>query len=255
MELLDFLENRKLTCGKIINSCAALRDFLTTPSKKMKEDLFNELNSIYHKFFELNRKGIVSSYASLGCTDNIEVPLDNLKIIFFSPSMIEAHNFNKAEHNEQKAIGLRNPNYNYLCTLMKIKHEGKCIVLTSDAKASTFKRIVKRDSTFFNDKIDLVQVAHHGGNSSYYKSFWEKIEKNIPVVVSVGKNNYGHPNENVINSIRNLGFNIHSTNKVGCLKGKKSLRAENTNSFFDLFEDFIEIVDDANLQGDQSFRF
>jgi competence protein ComEC len=100
-----------------------------------------------------------------------------------------------------------------------------------------------------------VQVAHHGGNSSYYKSFWEKIEKNIPVVVSVGKNNYGHPNENVINSIRNLGFNIRSTNKVGCLKGKKSLRAENTNSFFDLFEDFIEIVDDANLQGDQSFRF
>jgi competence protein ComEC len=63
------------------------------------------------------------------------------------------------------------------------------------------------------NKIDILKVAHHGSSCSSSFNFINKIKPKLSII-SVGENNYGHPNINVINNLNKFGLSL-STKDYG----------------------------------------
>ncbi len=73
--------------------------------------------------------------------------------------------------------------------------------------------------------IDLLKVSHHGSNSSSSEEFLQYIRpKNS--VISVGANLYGHPSENVLNRLSEVGSKIYRTDVQGSIIATISVEGE-----------------------------
>jgi len=65
-------------------------------------------------------------------------------------------------------------------------------------------------------KIDYLKVAHHGSITSSDMTFLKEIDPKI-AVVSVGKNTYGHPSQDVLNRFNSLSTSVYRTDEVGSI--------------------------------------
>ena len=65
-------------------------------------------------------------------------------------------------------------------------------------------------------KVDVLKVPHHGSNTSSTDAFVNKLNPQM-AIVCVGKNNYGHPNMEVVNKYLNINSQLMMT-KDGYIK-------------------------------------
>ncbi len=75
------------------------------------------------------------------------------------------------------------------------------------------------DFTFENqsDPIEVLQVPHHGSRFGLTKQLLEKLSPQV-AVISVGKNNYGHPSKEVIELLKNKEIKVLRTDLAGDLE-------------------------------------
>ena len=62
--------------------------------------------------------------------------------------------------------------------------------------------------------IEVVKVPHHGSKFGLEPEWWAKVRPAL-AVVSVGKNSYGHPTEEVIKILSDLGIKLLRTDQDG----------------------------------------
>lgn len=67
------------------------------------------------------------------------------------------------------------------------------------------------------NNISFLKVGHHGSSTNSTKEFIDKINPKISLI-SVGQNNYGHPNKEVSNNLGNS--RIYRTDQVGSIMFK-----------------------------------
>ena len=65
--------------------------------------------------------------------------------------------------------------------------------------------------------IGVLKVGHHGSKTSSGKSFIDEIEPKYSII-SVGKNNFGHPNRNVLDTLEDS--KIYRTDQDGSIMFK-----------------------------------
>jgi len=64
-------------------------------------------------------------------------------------------------------------------------------------------------------KVDILKVAHHGSNTSSSLEFIKKVKPKI-ALIGVGKNNkFGHPTEDVLENLLEVGSKIYRTDEDG----------------------------------------
>lgn len=87
----------------------------------------------------------------------------------------------------------------------KMNYNNFSILFTGDIEEIAEKEILKlykNDLSILNSTI--LKVAHHGSKSSSIEEFVQVVLPKV-ALIGVGKNNrYGHPNEDVINKIKNI---------------------------------------------------
>src|SRR5699024_9345830 len=67
-------------------------------------------------------------------------------------------------------------------------------------------------------KVDVLKVAHHGSNTSTDPHFLMQIEPSV-AWIPVGMNNfYGHPAEEVLQTLREQGIQIFRTDLDGAVQ-------------------------------------
>ena len=104
-----------------------------------------------------------------------------------------------------------NDNSNIIYT----KINGIKILLMGDAGIETEEEILNKYNL---SNIDILKVGHHGSKTSSSESFINKINP-LYSVISVGKNNwYGHPNEDVLEILKDT--DIYRTDTNGSIKFK-----------------------------------
>ena len=104
-----------------------------------------------------------------------------------------------------------NDNSNIIYT----KINGIKILLMGDAGIDVEKDIL---SKYNLSNIDILKVGHHGSKTSSSKIFIDKINP-LYSVISVGKNNwYGHPNEEILEILKDT--DIYRTDTNGSIKFK-----------------------------------
>ncbi|MFW5888642.1 MAG: ComEC/Rec2 family competence protein [Patescibacteria group bacterium] len=93
-------------------------------------------------------------------------------------------------------------------------------LLTGDIESGPKKELVASNADL---EADVLKLSHHGAREDLNGEFIEKVSPEI-AVVSVGENDYGHPNEEYLQELRDAGIKVLRTDKKGTIiftKNKK----------------------------------
>lgn len=95
-----------------------------------------------------------------------------------------------------------------------IRNTTKSVLLTGDQHYKQFNQYVLPLYLNYKHSHYLI-VPHHGGNAGTYSFNLQQKVKKEDAIISVGKNNYGHPFQSYLKNLRSSAFNIRRTDIVG----------------------------------------
>lgn len=110
-------------------------------------------------------------------------------------------NFSSRETNDFSVVG-------------KLIFGKKSFLFTGDISEKIEEILTEED---FNIKSDVLKVSHHGSKNSTSDSFLRAVLPKI-AVISVGKNNYGHPAKNILETLEKFDIKTFRTDKKGDIK-------------------------------------
>lgn len=102
--------------------------------------------------------------------------------------------------------GTQTTNANELSLVTRLDYAGFSAVFTGDIGTSTENRLLDLEEL----DCDLVKVPHHGSKYSSGAAFIRKASPTV-AVVCVGKNRYGHPDEDVMKRYASAGARLYDT--------------------------------------------
>ncbi|MCI8273908.1 MAG: DNA internalization-related competence protein ComEC/Rec2 [Clostridia bacterium] len=115
--------------------------------------------------------------------------------------------------NSNKVISENNINNNSL--VCKMIYKDFSILFTGDIEEVAEKAIVEEYIGTNTLKSTILKVAHHGSKSSSSKDFLDKVKAKI-ALIGVGANNiFGHPNNEVLERLNEVGSKIYRTDEYG----------------------------------------
>lgn len=92
--------------------------------------------------------------------------------------------------------------------IIKITYKNTSFLFTGDAEKISENEVVNKK---YNLKADVLKIGHHGSSSSTSNNFLNEVNPSI-AIISVGKyNDYGHPNKEIINSLKEKNIKIYRT--------------------------------------------
>ncbi|AEA43762.1 ComEC/Rec2 family competence protein [Fluviicola taffensis] len=178
---------------------------------------------------------------------------DDFCIEFLNPTSEELDLYARNQISEpiEEEQGNR-PSANWLSTVIKIYNK-KCdwyALLTSDANKDVLFYNGVENRKEYKGELVLAQCPHHGAKGNFKKSFWQKLNPNkreIPIVISVGRNSYDHPSKEVISTLQGLKYKVFLTNN-------KAVYSKEMKSLSTALDTFSSIVEDEVINGDKIFR-
>lgn len=97
----------------------------------------------------------------------------------------------------------------------KLRYNNFSMLFTGDIEEIAEKKILYKYKNTRSLNSNILKVAHHGSNTSSVKEFLDEVKPKISVI-GVGLNNkFGHPNDEVINRIEEIGGIVYRTDKMG----------------------------------------
>ena len=100
--------------------------------------------------------------------------------------------------------------------VIKLNYNNFSMLFTGDIEELAEKQILQKYKE--NPEIiksTVLKVAHHGSKTSSTQDIINIIKPQI-ALIGVGENNkFGHPNDDVINRLENIGSKIYRTDKMG----------------------------------------
>ncbi|SHJ79000.1 DNA internalization-related competence protein ComEC/Rec2 [Paramaledivibacter caminithermalis] len=102
-------------------------------------------------------------------------------------------------------------NNNSLVCILKYKELE--VLLTGDIEKEAEEEIIREVS---RQDIDVIKVCHHGSNTSNIPEFIDYFNPEI-AVIQVGKNTFGHPHRDTIETLRKKGIEIYRNDTNGAV--------------------------------------
>ncbi len=167
-----------------------------------KPGSFNKIIKPY--LFKYGVSKIENIYISHGDLDHIGGMQDNFKGIRVLKNKNQLF---KSINN--KSWGNKNDN----SKVILFNHNNKSFLFTGDISQKVEKYIANQ----IHQDIDILKVSHHGSKTSSSNYFLSKLYPSL-AIISVGKNNYGHPHSDVIARLKAHNVKIKTTLKDGHIK-------------------------------------
>lgn len=102
-------------------------------------------------------------------------------------------------------------NLNLSSNIIRMEFNGTSFLFTGDAETENEKTIIW-------PQTDILKVGHHGSTTSTSQNFLNQIKPKY-AIISVGKDNdYGHPNEKIIERLEKAGTEIFRTDECGTIE-------------------------------------
>ena len=157
----------------------------------------------YQKFKEIVKKKKIN-VTIVGMTSDSIQRIDIEKNIYFDILW----------PNNEKFISENVLNNNSI--VCKLHYKKISMLFTGDIEEIAEKQILqeyKNNLQLLNSNI--LKVAHHGSKTSSTQEFIEEVKPKI-ALIGVGENNkFGHPNDDVIERLVNIGCKIYRTDQIG----------------------------------------
>lgn len=126
---------------------------------------------------------------------------DNYHIIVLSP-------------NEQ-SLKSKKRDENEMSLVFRLDYNNHSALFTGDIGKETMGRILKDEFAIKNLDVEVLKVPHHGSKNSNVPEFFEFVSPTYSVFSYGKNNNYGHPHQETVNSIKDIGSNIFKTGESG----------------------------------------
>ncbi|HHV98865.1 MAG TPA: DNA internalization-related competence protein ComEC/Rec2 [Clostridiaceae bacterium] len=97
--------------------------------------------------------------------------------------------------------------------VIKLHYENVSFLFTGDIEKEIEKHMVDEGIDL---KADLLKVAHHGSDTSSTAEFIKGVSPKA-AVISVGKNNFGHPSPAVLKAYEDFGIPVFRTDESGAV--------------------------------------
>lgn len=203
--LLPYLLDRKITvldyvvishfdtdhCGGILYLMEHLKVKNIIISKQGKE------SSNYNKFKNIVLdKGIYVIFVKKG--DKIKIDNETYMDVLFPSNNLISDNI---------------LNNNSIVT--KICYNNFSILFTGDVEEIAENEICSQYNTTNKLKANILKVAHHGSKTSSTAEFIKMVKPQIALIGVGEKNKFGHPNDRVIQRLKNMNTKIYRTDKMG----------------------------------------
>lgn len=114
-------------------------------------------------------------------------------------------------HPSNKFISENAMNNNSL--VLRLDFFNTSILFTGDIEAIAEQELVSKCKLKLD--ADILKVGHHGSNTSTSESFLEAVSPKIALIGVGLDNKFGHPNEDVINRLKNNNIHIYRTDEEG----------------------------------------
>ncbi|GAJ19268.1 unnamed protein product, partial [marine sediment metagenome] len=112
---------------------------------------------------------------------------------------------------------LHNPDYykdsdfNNASIVVKLFYKNADFLFTGDIEKAAENKLLTWQNIL---QSDILKTGHHGSATSTTLKFLEKVNP-IIAVITVGKNNFGHPSEKVIERLEDKNIQIYRTDENG----------------------------------------
>ena len=104
--------------------------------------------------------------------------------------------------------------FNDTSYIIRISYDNTAVLLTGDATELAEKLALKAQPNHLF-RADVLKVAHHGSSDATFEKFLDAVSPAI-AVISVGKNNdYGHPNDSLLDRLSERGITVYRTDQDG----------------------------------------
>lgn len=135
-------------------------------------------------------------------------------IKFSENEMIEVLWPERKSEKEYFEINQNEDNENASSLIFKVTVDGGSFIATGDIDEDCHKELQKQWRHKL--KCNILKVAHHGSKYSYSNEFVKAASPEY-AVFQVGKNNFGHPNEGVIENYLGNGIMIYRNDEDGAV--------------------------------------
>lgn len=98
--------------------------------------------------------------------------------------------------------------------IFKVNHRGVNVLMTGDIDREAEELLVRTYGKQLNAQI--LKVAHHGSKYSSGDEFLQAVNPDI-AVIQVGKNNFGHPSEAIVEKCLEKGIMVYRNDKNGAI--------------------------------------
>lgn len=119
-------------------------------------------------------------------------------------------NFEVVSNEGIEGKGVDESNGGSVVGLLKIID--KKFLMMGDAPSEVEQKIVWRK--LINENIDILKVSHHGSATATTDEFLDFV-KPKEAIISVGKNNFGHPTKEVLERLKKRAIKIRRTDESG----------------------------------------
>jgi len=151
----------------------------------------------YREFVSIiQKKGIPYHQAKAG--DNF-IFNNNLEIFLLNP-LYSSDYYNDSDFNNASIV-------------VKLFYKNADFLFTGDIEETSEKKLLIWHNIL---QSDVLKVAHHGSATSTNLDFLNKVEPSI-AIVTVGKNNFGHPSKKVIERLEDKNIKIYRTDENGTI--------------------------------------
>lgn len=157
-----------------------------------------------HEYLELLR--LLAKHAEIA-----KIKVDHPMAVRFSTQTALSFLYPDFDVSSSTAPPFIKDNLNNTSVVVKFTHQKKSVLLTGDIEQEVEEYLVKKGSDV---SADVLKVAHQGSRTSSTEPFLRFVRPGL-AVISVGKNDYGHPHPEVAERLRALRIQTVRTDEEG----------------------------------------
>jgi len=154
-------------------------------------------SSEYEEFISIiQKKEIFYHQAKAG--DNFIIS-NNLEIFLLNP-LYDSDFYDQLDFNNASIV-------------VKLFYKNADFLFTGDIEEATENKLLAWQNVL---QSDILKVGHHGSATSTNIEFLNKVDPSI-AVITVGKNNFGHPSQKIIERLEDRNIKIYRTDENGTI--------------------------------------
>lgn len=115
-------------------------------------------------------------------------------------------------------IGESPKNIHDATVIGRLIYASSSVLFMGDSEKSLEYQLLWRRSDFHSLNSSILKIGHHGSKTSTSKEFLQAVSPQFAVISAGRKNRYGHPHQEVIDRINELGIKIFRTDQNGDIK-------------------------------------